>query len=418
MMEYGQPRGASAATFRNIHPVEETSPPAARQDPARPEPPQRRRLMAGIPAGRILGIPVTLSVSLLVLAVVVAVLNGQLIQSQRLGLSALAAYGLGLAFVCGLIFSVLLHELGHAITARRFGVGVRGITLELIGGYTELEGESPRPRVEFTIAVVGPLISLVIGLIMIGFAALSPRGVWHALAVQLAIGNLIVAAYNALPGLPLDGGRAFAAVVWRLTGDRHRGIEAAGWAGRVVALITMVGGLLLYRNGYGRNGVGVVLALLVGMTIWSGASMAIQMGRVGRRIPSLRVDALTRPLYAVQTGVPLAEALRRAATEAAAGAVIGVRDGSGRVRAVVNSEQAEAVPEHRRPWVAVDSVARPVTGTLPLHLAGEGIIQAVQANPAEEYLVTSGDDVVGLLRTADLARLLDPRSRDTRGTNR
>lgn len=369
----------------------------------------RNRLVMGIPLGRVFGVPVNLSVSLLVLAVMVAFWNGQLVHQQRPALPTLAAYGLGLAFVAGLIASVLLHELGHALTARRCGVGVRGITLELLGGYTELDRDAPSPRVEFVVAVVGPAISLLVGLIMVGVTALTPANtLGYGLAFQLAVANLIVAVFNALPGLPLDGGRALQAGVWRVTGDRHRGTEAAGWAGRIVAVLTVLAGYLLFTS-QRYSQFGLIFALLVAMTLWTGATQAIRIGRVGRRVPLLRIDKLAHPLYAVPTGTPLAEAERQVSAIAVPGAAIGVRDGHGRVVAVVRPEAAAAVPPERRPWLPVDSVARSVAGTLPLSLAGEDIVRAVQARPAEEYLVTSGDDVVGVFRTADLARTLQSR---------
>jgi hypothetical protein len=126
---------------------------------------------------------------------------------------------------------------------------------------------------------------------------------------------------------------------------------------------------------------------------------------------------LARPLFPVTTGTPLAEAQRRqreaaaAGTTAPDGGVMAVVDSAGRLLAVVNSEAVAAVPEERRPWVSVDSVARGLDASrvLPADLSGMDVIRAVQANPASEYVVTVGEDVIGVLRVADLMNVLEPR---------
>jgi len=203
----------------------------------------------GIPLGRVAGFPLSLTASWVVLAILITLVWGTMIAVRHPELSQPLAYLVGLAMVVGLLVSVLLHELGHALTARRFGMGVRGITLQMLGGYTELDGDAPSPRVEALVALVGPAVSLGIGLLS-GLVALSlPTG---GLAVEvigwLSVGNLVVAAYNVLPGLPLDGGRALRAAVWAATRDPHLGDRVAGWGGRLVAVVTVLIGLALYLS--------------------------------------------------------------------------------------------------------------------------------------------------------------------------
>jgi uncharacterized protein YqfA (UPF0365 family) len=111
----------------------------------------------------------------------------------------------------------------------------------------------------------------------------------------------------------------------------------------------------------------------------------------------------------VPSGTPLAEALRRRVESGWAQAAIAIADGSGRLTALVHERSAGNVPLEQRPWVAVDSVARTLDSsrTLAVNLAGEDVVAAVQAHPAPDYLVVSGDAVVGVLRTADLVRMLN-----------
>jgi len=217
-----------------------------------------------------------------------------------------------------------------------------------------------------------------------------------------------VAVFNALPGLPLDGGRALRALVWAVTGDRHTGSRVAGWIGRGVAVATLTVGLLLtYARGLSL--VSLAFTTLVALTLWQGASAAIAQGKLAARIPAVNLRLIARPVFTVMSGTPLAEASRRAAEAGQPDAALAVADASGQVVALVNDQAAAAVPLERRPWVPVESVARTLESgrTLAADLAGEDVIRAVQANPAPNYLVVSGEEVVGVLRTSDLARLLN-----------
>jgi Zn-dependent protease len=379
-------------------------------DPAADRPPTRRPDTGrGLRLGALLGVPVYVRLSWLVLAVIVVVWYGPVARGMVPGLTGAGGYALALGFVLSLLLSVLLHELGHAAMARRYGIGVRAITLELLGGYTEMESDSPHARADLLVSLIGPAVSGALGLAALGLREVLPDGtVADQLAFQLAWSNLIVAAFNALPGLPLDGGRALRAAVWAISGDRHIGTRVAGWIGRGVALATFGLGLLLAWSGR-LSLVSVAFTVLVALTLWQGASAAILQGRLASRVPRVNLRTLARPLFLVGSGTPLAEAARRAAEAGQPDAALAVSDTSGRVVALVHDQAAAAVPLERRPWVPVDSVARTLDPgrTLAADLAGEDVIRAVQANPAPTYLVVSGEDVVGVLRTTDLARLLN-----------
>jgi len=381
----------------------------------RPTPDEGAPRRPGIPLGRVLGVPVFLHASWLLLAILVTVTYGQLVQRTQ-DLQPSAAYAFGFLFVVCLVVSVLLHELGHALTARRYGVGVKGITLELLGGYTEMDGDAPRPGVELTVSLAGPVVSLVLGFVALGGAVLLPDGTLvHQLAVQLAVSNILVAVFNALPGLPLDGGRALRAAVWAISKNKHLGTMVAGWTGRVVAAAFLLVAALLYTAG-GVAPFGFLFMLLVAFTLWRGASSAVRLARISARFPLIDPGRLARAVYAVPTGTPLAEAERRAAEAGRSDEALGVADSTGRLVALVRPEAAGAVPADRRPWIAVDSVAQTTAGmgAIPVELRGEAVINVVRANPGNEYLVMSGDDVIGVLRLSDLAQLLEPRTRITR----
>lgn len=354
----------------------------------------------GIPLGRVLGFPIYLRWSVLLLVGLVTLLSGQLI-----------GYGVGFGFVVCLLASVLLHELGHALTARRLGIGVRGITLEILGGYTEMERDAPTPRAELLVSLTGPAVSLVLGIAAAAVAAVLPDGAVRQVAILVAMANLIVAVFNSLPGLPLDGGRALRAAVWAGTGSQQRGTVVAARCGQVVGAATGVAAVWLYVSGWVSE-FGLVLMILVAFSLWQGATVSARVARLSGMVPLIDVDRLARPIFAVPTGTPLAEAQRQAASAGAGEAALAVADTSGRLVALVHTDAVAAVPPDRRPWVTVDSVARELAAvrSVPAGLRGADALRVLQSDPAGEYLVTTDDRVVGVLRSADVTRLLRSRS--------
>ncbi|WP_310376311.1 M50 family metallopeptidase [Catenuloplanes atrovinosus] len=347
---------------------------------------------------------------MLLLALAVTVIYGEFVRGT-LELSRPAGYAVGFGFVVCLLGSVLLHELGHALTARRFGIGVRGITLELLGGYTEMDRDAPRPRVDLLVSLAGPAVSLVLGVLATVAALLLRDGTLaDQVAFQLAVSNVVVAVFNSLPGLPLDGGRALRAAVWAVHGDRHTATEIAGWSGRALAGLTALGVLVTYLLGW-LSVFGLVFMLLVTLTLWQGAGQSIRLARMSRRFPMINLSHLARPVFAVPAGTPLAEAQRRGREAGSGNAALVVADASGRVVALVDGARAAAVPAERRPWVSVDTVARGVEGipAMSVDLTGEQVVRVVQTHPGAQYLVTAGEDVVGVLHLIDLAEVLEPR---------
>jgi Zn-dependent protease len=364
----------------------------------------------GRPVGHVLGIPIYVNGSMLLLAALVTAVYGNYVRAE-LNLPEPWGYLLGLCFVACLLGSVLLHELGHALTARKFGIGVRGITLELLGGWTEMDRDAPTPRVDALVSLAGPAVSLVLGGIATAAAvALPDRTAAGQIVFQLAASNLLVAIFNVLPGLPLDGGRALRAGLWALFKDRNRATAAAGWAGRALAGVTAIVAIWLYQLNT-LTIFGLLFVLLVVFTLWQGAGQSIRLARMTSRFPLVDLASLTRPLLVVPAGTPLGEAQRRRSEDPRPNVVLAVSDSAGNLTALVDPVAAERVPVDRRPWVAVDTVARSrdAVPALRLGLSGEQVVRALQATPAAQYVVTSGEDVVGVLRVGDVAAILEPR---------
>jgi Zn-dependent protease len=313
-------------------------------------------------------------------------------------------YVAGLAFAVILYGSVLLHEASHAAVARHYGYPVSSITLHFLGGATAIDGEARRPKEEFWIAVVGPLTSLAVGGVALGLHSLGPDGLLLMAIEGLAGANLLVGILNLVPGLPLDGGRVLKSAVWGATRNVHRGTIVAGWVGRFTALLalfwpTFQGEVL----GWPVDILDYIIAFVVAMFLWSGATAAMASARLRSRLPRLVARDLARRTLAVPDDLPLAEAVRRA-QEAQAGSIVTVTS-DGRPVGVVNEAALLATPEDRRPWVATSSVARTLSDglALPVDIDGEQLIMAITRTPAAEYLLIEPDgSIYGVLSTADV----------------
>ncbi|MET9431958.1 MULTISPECIES: site-2 protease family protein [unclassified Streptomyces] len=369
----------------------------------------------GILMGRLFGVPVYVAPSwFLVAALITWVFGGQL--DRVLPELGNIRYLVSLFFAVAFYASVLVHELAHTLAALRFKLPVRRIQLQFFGGVSEIEKESETPGREFVLAFVGPLLSLILaGVFYAALYAVEPGTVPGVLLAGLMISNLIVAAFNLLPGLPLDGGRMLRAVVWKITGRPMAGTVAAAWVGRALAVAVLIGlPLLTHTGALGAAGdeisgmetvTDALLAAILAAIIWTGAGNSLRMARLREHLPDLRARALTRRAVPVESDTPLSEALRRA-NEAGARALV-VVDGHGEPTALVRETAIVGVPQHRRPWVAVSGLAQELTEGMrvPAELAGEALLDRLRATPASEYLVVEETgEIYGVLSTADVER--------------
>jgi Zn-dependent protease len=367
--------------------------------PPRPRPP------GTIKVGTIAGSDVLVTSSWFIVAALIAVVVAPRAEEVHPGLGAWK-YVAGFAFAIVLYLSVLLHEASHAYVARHYGFPVSSITLHFLGGVTAIEAEAKKPRQEFWIAVVGPLTSIAVGLAALGLWFVVPDGLLLMVVEGLAFGNLVIGALNLVPGLPLDGGRVLKSAVWQLTGSMHRGTVVAAWGGRVTAFAVLLWPFAQQSLfDVEPDPFDFLLAFVIAIFLWNGASASLQTAKVRRRLPHLVARDLARRTLAVPEDLPLSEAVRRA-REAQAGAIVTVT-GSGHPVGVVNEAALLATPEDRRPWLAVSTVARGVDGglSLPVGIAGEELVRAITRTPATEYLLVEDDgSIYGVLTTADVDR--------------
>jgi Zn-dependent protease len=365
-------------------------------------------MTASIRFGRIAGIPVGASWSALLIALLFAwSLGGELLPAQVPGLVP-AAYWLAGAAGAGLFLaSLLAHEIGHALVARRAGLRVRGITLWLLGGVAQLEDEPASPRDELRVAIVGPAISLALaGAFGVAAAALSVVGAPALLVVMaawLALGNVALGVFNLLPAAPLDGGRVLRGLLWRRHGNRVRAAVTATRAGVWVGTGLVAYGLLGAFTGWG---IGTLWTALVGWFLVIAARQERELALLGGGLDhGLRAAQVMTPAPAVAPAWFTVDAFLRNYVEPWQAAALPLRGFDGHPAGVVTAAALYAVPADRRHIVRAGDVAIPMSALvlvgpdepvadLATRLAGGRTVAAV----------VSGGQLLGLITAADLAR--------------
>lgn len=231
-----------------------------------------------IPLFRVFGFRIAIDLSwfLLVVLITWSLAEGVFGQPPH-SFDSTTRWVLGAVGALGLFISIVLHELGHALVARTQGVEMKGITLFIFGGVAEMGDEPPTASAEFLVAIAGPLVSVIIGLLMLGASALTlaldgPATV-GAVTQYLGFINLVLVVFNMIPAFPLDGGRVLRAAIWRKTGDLRRATRITSAIGGGFGMFLIALGLFSAISGALIAG---VWWFVLGMFLRGAANMSMQ----------------------------------------------------------------------------------------------------------------------------------------------
>ena len=262
---------------------------------------------SGWKVGRVAGIDLAIHPSWLVIAFLLTfsladAFFPRLIPGWTTGQYWLVGVGTALLFFA----SVLAHEFSHAIVARRLGLKVAGITLFIFGGATSIETDSRSARDEALIALAGPVASLVIGGVLLAIGALVTQPEVSAIVGWLGIINVVLGAFNLVPGYPMDGGRVLRAILWRVRGDPLTATRQAAMVGRVIGYLMVAVGI--YWALRSRDiGSGLWLAL-VGWFLATSAEATMQQAGIERSLSGVRVrDAMDATPAAISPNESVAD---------------------------------------------------------------------------------------------------------------
>jgi Zn-dependent protease len=215
----------------------------------------------GITFGKVFGITLKLNPSWFIIFVLITwALAGSYFPTTYPHWTATEKISAGIITSLLFFISVLAHELMHSVVAQSEGMKVKSITLFIFGGVSEITEEPKKPGDEFSMAIAGPLTSLVLGGLLFGlwFALRNSLGASQyigAIAYWLGIINLSLGAFNLIPGFPLDGGRVLRSIIWGRSGNLRSATKTASTIGRVVAYMFIFVGIFLLFTGNWLNGI-------------------------------------------------------------------------------------------------------------------------------------------------------------------
>ena len=354
--------------------------------------------------GNLFGIPFYVNASwFLVLGLVTWQYGGALAVFPTLG--PVAPWLLGLFAALLLFASVLAHELGHSWVAIKQGIGVKSISLFLFGGLANLERESKTPAEAFWVAIAGPLVSLFLSglLTAIGIGA-ALTGPAAAIVQLLASINLVLALFNLIPGLPLDGGNILKAIVWKITGNPYKGVIFASRVGQIIGWIAIATGIF-----------GNIWNLVIGWFLLQNAGQSAQYATVQNKLAGLTAaDALTAESPIVSQDLSL--------REFANNYVIGstqtwrrflVTDDAGQLVGAIDLDDLKTIPTGSWPTVLVKELLKPIefSTTVKPELSLLEVVTLLETLKVQELPVIRENGVlVGLVEKAEIARLLQKRA--------
>jgi Zn-dependent protease len=303
----------------------------------------------------------------LVLFLMIYLLSGPF--RQTLHSSDLVAYVTTVVSVLLLFASLVAHELGHALTARRLGIEVKQIDLFLFGGLTQMSRDAATPGEDFKISIAGPLATLAVILVFLGVdvSIVGAHRLWHAIILDSDIRitpvllslswlvpmNTLLLAFNSVPAFPLDGGRVARSVVWRVTGSKRRGTQVAARLGQGFAILLAGLGLWLLIGVASFGGLWLLaLAYLLGQS----ARAALVQSSLDQRIEGVLVSDImdTHPV-SIPAATPLPQALDEYFLRYG-WSWFPVVDGSGRFAGIARQERAQASLDAGEGWLTIGSV--------------------------------------------------------------
>ncbi|MFI7117446.1 site-2 protease family protein [Amycolatopsis sp. NPDC049868] len=371
-----------------------------------------------IPLGRWAGVVVRAHWSVLVVLLLITDLLAASVLPQAVpGANTTWYWITGGLTAAGFLASLLIHELSHAVVARHHGVGVKRITLWMLGGAAELEGEPPTPKADLRIAVAGPLASLLIGATALGGAVLA-AGALPALAVGglawLGVSNLLLAVLNLLPGAPLDGGRILRAAIWWRRGDRARAGAIADRSGQVLGAALAMAGFaqLLFL----RQFTGLWLVLLGWFLIFA-AQAEFTAGPLRERLGELRVGDIMNPSPVIAPGWWTVDAFAEYAAGAGHDRVFPVLSFDGVPLGIVSLGDLVKVPADARRATRVTDVARKDRAVTVVGADTEVTALMERGFPRagrDLVLVTRAGGLAGVVGADDLARAFELTALDHR----
>jgi Zn-dependent protease/predicted transcriptional regulator len=368
-------------------------------------------LRRGISFGRIAGIPIHASWTWLpIVGLIVWTLAADVFPNQNPGLSDTEYVVMAVVAATLFFTSLVLHELGHALRARREGMQIDGIILWLFGGIARFTGEFPSAGAEFRIAIAGPAVSFVIGVVSLVLAVVAPLPpAVDGVAAWLGYTNLVLLTFNLLPAYPLDGGRILHAALWAKGGKRERATTAAAGIGRFFGYLLIGGGIawMVLAGGIGGLWLAVMGWFLLGAASGEARSAAVRTTLEGLTV----ADVVERDPVCVAPSITLTQFVEEVVWSQRY-TTYPVFDGE-HVVGLLPFRRVAAVP--RSEWDST-TIAETMVPLADVVVVGEDapledVVNELAGHELQRGLVLEGDRLVGLISVSDVARAFQRRAR-------
>jgi Zn-dependent protease/predicted transcriptional regulator len=322
--------------------------------------------------------------------------------------SALQNWLIGL-FTSLLIFgSVLIHELAHSLVAIRQGEEVRSITLFILGGVAQISHEPKKPMQEFSMALVGPVTSLALGLIaFILSLLLKPVSVMLSAVVSyLALINTVLALFNLLPGFPMDGGRVLRSIIWKITGDLRRATRVASRVGEGFAFILVFIGILQIL----RGGLSGFWLIFIGWFLHNAAARSYQQVLVEDVLKDVRAkDLMTEDVATVPSTLRVQDLVDDYILKHRDRGFL-VRDDDV-LKGIVCLEDVKKISRDEWAKASVSDIMTPrdQLDAVSPDDDGRSILNSLTSKNVHQVPVVQADRVVGLICRSDILRFIQLR---------
>jgi Zn-dependent protease/predicted transcriptional regulator len=325
------------------------------------------------------------------------------------GLGPVSYIGMGVAATLLFFASLLAHEISHSLVARSKGVPVEGITLFIFGGMARTRLEAEEPGDEFLIAVVGPVSSIVIGALFGLVWWVGTRAGWSpavtGVAAYLGVLNVALAVFNLLPGFPLDGGRLFRSIVWKITGDVTRATRVASTGGRWLGYILVGLGIL---QAFGGNVLGGLWLVFIGWFLRNAAIASYEQHLIRMVLEGVRAaDTMTRNPETVEPDLTVQQLVDDYFLRQRYQAYPVAEDG--RPVGIVTLHQVKELPREEWPRRTVRSIMAAAEDGLTVRPEEPmtRVLEKMEGSSVRRVLVTRDGHLEGIITAADVAAWLD-----------
>lgn len=315
-----------------------------------------------------------------------------------------------------LFFAALLaHEMSHALVARSRGLATRAITLFALGGVAQIEKEPEDPKTEFWVGIVGPFSSAVIGVLALLVAT---AGGWRigsdpatpvmAMLVWLGYINLMLAAFNMIPGFPMDGGRVLRAVIWWITGNGVRATKMAARTGQAVALLFIAWGVFRFFGGEGFGGLWIAF---IGWFLLQSAGATYTTVKIAADLKSIRVgDVMTQECKLIDGNLNVQSFVEDTLLKSAGRCF--VVEQQGHIAGLVTPHEIKQLERQRWPYTTLYDIMVPfdqlhtVSPSTPVMEA----LETMGRDDVNQLPVVTGTHLDGIITRANVLQFLQTRA--------